>query len=62
MENGSYLIPDPVALDGDSNRSNRLVLTFRIYLGIQGMGSTGPDRKPTKDLKGTATLMISMFY
>ena len=28
----------------------RLVLTFRIYLGIKGMGSTGPDRKPSKDL------------
>ena len=44
MENGSYLIPDPAALGGDSNQPNRLVLTFRRYLGIKGMGSTGPDR------------------
>ena len=36
MENGSYLIPDPATLDGDSNQSDRLVLTFRIYLGIKG--------------------------
>ena len=44
MENGSYLIPDPAALDGDSNQSNRLVLTSRIYLGIKGLGSTAYQR------------------
>ena len=57
MENGSYLIPDPAQLDGDSNQSNRLVLTFRIYLRIKGMGNTCPDRKPTKDLNVVGLLL-----
>ena len=31
MENGSYLIPDPAALDGDSKQSNILRKTIERY-------------------------------